>query len=863
MAFQIPTYRNERELGGAVGAPAGRAPQVESGLGEAIQGLGATAQAIYEKVTRENAETESLAAASKTQMQLEEAFRNDQTTAKPGADQFTPTFMNKVDQTISKTAEGLMSDQARKRYRDRMLNVATSMQSRALGFEVQERIAKRTTDFKTAGENNANSVYTVDGAVRDLTYRNLQADLEASLEAIELPPSTKQQLREETRLKMATSAIQADLRDRPENVQDWLVGKGGGYYSKLKQSESGGRNIKADTSSAFGPYQFTKGTWSALIAKHPDLGLTEADRYNPLKQEIGIRAFTNDNAEVLKKAGIAVNDTSLKIAHFLGVGGATQFLRADPNSPAREHVAPASVAANASIFRPGRTVGDVINLFAKQMGGQQITYDKDAGVPAYYADIPAQRRDVLYSQAETEMNKRATMSTSAFQQRVQNSIVEFTQHGAASSPPSEQEFVAAFGVQRGTIAYGEFQANAQAATAGYKLQDMPLTEQNDFVESLKPQQGDPFYAEKFKGYSQARETATLMRKQMTEDFGQFIANRSAVAGELLAKAFSSEVSQAEAFAAADQFAQISEAEANRLGIPSNARNLLPKSYVNTITSGINERLSSDADARVKVAALRNMAERWGDNWPRVYNEMRDNMSAPVQVITSGIRDKAAMALATIHDKSFDELTNLTMDKVAKSELETSLKESFAPFITSTMWQNTSLPGVNIFYEQAKKLAAVYKSQGQDPTEAAQTAYNDIIGFKYKMIDTRGVNVRLPITDARGNPSDLDNPHIERYLSSERVNILRSDRVVARPEELKRDAEATDRLRYRLERDTSWVTLPNNSGVGMLYQGQLIRDAKGQPIVKDWSEITREVADMLKREKANPYESMPEQGELAQ
>jgi hypothetical protein len=863
MAYQIPSYRATREMGSVPSAPGGRAPQVESGLGEAIQGLAGTAQAIYEKVTRESAETESLAAASKTQMELEEAFRNDQTTAKPGADQFTPTFMGKVDAVINKTAEGLTNDAARKRYRDRMLNVATSMQSRALGYEVQERIAKRTSDFKTASENNANSVYTVDGVARDLTYRNLQADLESSLDAIELPPSTKQQLREESRLKMATSAIQADLRDRPENVQDWLVGKGGGYYGKLKQSESGGRNIKASTSSAFGPYQFTKGTWSALITKHPDLGLTEADRFNPLKQEIGIRAFTDDNAKVLKGAGVPVNDTTLKIAHFLGVGGATQFLRANPNSPAREHVAPASVAANASIFRPGRTVGEVINLFAKQMGGEQVTYDKDVGVPAYYADIPAQRRDVMYSQAETEMNKRNVTSTAAFQQRVQNSVAEFTQHGAASSPPSEQEFVAAFGVQKGTIAYGEFQATAQAAQASYKLQDMPLTEQGDFIESLKPQQGDPFYAEKLKGYTQARETAALMRKQMTEDFGQFVANRSAVAGELLARAFSSEVSQDEAFAAADQFAQVSEAEANRLGIPSNARNLLPKAYINTITSGINEKLSSDADARVKVAALRNMAERWGDNWPRVYNEMRDNMSAPVQVITSGIRDKAAMVLAAVHDKSFDELTNLTMDKVAKSELETSLKESFAPFITSTMWQNSSLPGVNIFYEQAKKLAAVYKSQGQDPTEAAQTAYNDIIGFKYKMIDTRGVNVRLPIADNKGQPSALDNPHIERFLSSDRVNILRSDRIVARPEELKRDAEATDRLRYRLERDTSWVTLPDNSGVGMLYQGQLIRDAKGQPIVRRWDEIAQGTAEMREREKADPYGTMPNQGEPVQ
>lgn len=831
MAFQIQGYKQSREIGSGVNSPRVTPSVADTGVGEAIQKFAAGVETSWEKVNRENAETESMAAASATRLALEEQYRKDQETAQPGAQNFTPEFLKKVQGATADGEKKLSSDASRKRYRERMLGFENEIGTRAITWEAGERVAKRTRDFSTAADDNANSLYTVDGAARDLTYQSLQNDLNGSLDSIGLPPSTRDQLRDEAKAKMSYAAVQGDLRDRPDKVQDWLVkGNGADYYSRLRTAESGGRNIGSDTSSAFGPYQFIKGTWTNLIKSHPELGLTEADRFNPRSQEIAIRAFTADNAASLKSAGIPLTNTNMYMAHFLGTAGGSRFIKAfgaNPNDEARLHVDSGTVNANPGVFKPGRTVGDVMALFGKKFG-DDITWDKQGANPAYYADIPFKQRDALYSAAETEMNKRRTQGEAAFNQRVQNTVAEFATVGVATLPPTEGEFVAALGPNRGTVAYGEFQANAQAAGASYKLQRMPLNEHGPYIESMKPEPGDKFFAEKQAGYEKVRVIGDTIRKQVTEDFGQYVIGHNDVARGLLAKAFDPQANQNEAAAAADQFAQIVAAEGQRLNVSASNRSLLPKSYSQSIAATLNQQLTSDGDAKGKVMALNAYADRWGSNWPAIYRDMKDGMSAPIQVITSRIKDKAAIILASVHDKSFEELTKTTMQGSDRKTVEEDLRTAFQPLVTSTMWQQSALPGVGVFYEQAKKLAAVYVAQGTAVSDAAEAAYQDLIGFKYRMVDDRSMNIRIP--------KEVDSNYMEYFLRQEMFDVLGSDRVSATNDELKADPQASERLRERMQRDGKWVSLPDNTGIGLMYRGSLRADSKGKPIVMTWDEV---------------------------
>lgn len=166
----------------------------------------------------------------------------------------------------------------------------------------------------------------------------------------------------------------------------------------LKQAEiESGLNpqAKAATSSASGPFQFVKGTWLRMVEKYGDhVGLSEqaaALRDNSLdavakadllalRHDVQISGkmaahFALDNAKTLASSGIAqIGPTELYLAHFLGAGGAKDFLaamQANPQAPAAEAV-PAAAQANTNVFYANgvpRSFSEIYNRFAQKFAG--------------------------------------------------------------------------------------------------------------------------------------------------------------------------------------------------------------------------------------------------------------------------------------------------------------------------------------------------------------------------------------------------------------------------------------------------------------------------------------------------------------
>jgi hypothetical protein len=872
MAIQIQGYQQRVDLGQGVNTPGIQPSVTRTGLGEAIEEGASRADralANYERAQVENAETESLSAAAKTRLELEQAFRDDQLKAEPGAANFTPTFLKKMDSAVTTGAERLSSDEARKRYRERMDSFRVDMGSRVIGWEAGERVTKRTLDFQTAADDNANSVYTVDGASRDLTYRNLYKDIDSSLDAIGLPPGVREQLREESKNKMASAAVKGDLRDRPDRVQDWLVkGNGSGYFSLLRNAESGGRNIGSDTSSAFGPYQFTAGTWRNVVKSHPELGLTEADRFRPAAQETAIRAFTADNVAYLKKAGIEPTNTNVYMAHFLGAGGAVEFIRAFKNNPdaaASQHVAPASVAANRGVFRAGRTVGDVMAMFGKKFGND-VGYDKGGDVPSYYADIPFAKRDALYGEAESEMNKRRVSGEAGFRQRVENSIAEFATNGMASSPPSEQEFMAAFGANRGGVAYGEYVAKSQGAAAMYQMRNMTAQEMHGFVESQRPKINDPFFAERqdaFGKMGQIRDSATeaLLRREDDRATREAVEGQAAVAGrramdkQKLEKQKELYEAQAKAHAdmakvrddmlklrmddfagyttmvdprardalkaamngdqeAARQYSASLYTNSARLNAP--VTRFLPKQQGEELANNLNRSITTTQDASATVAQFRQAKAVWGNDWDRVLGDMKDHLSATARVVASDINTRAATTLVTVHDKTFEDLTK-SLGKGSSRDITEELVSNFREFAMSAAY----MPGDDAptFFAQSQKLAAVYQQQGMTSTEAAQAAYKDMVGSRYSF---EGVT-RIPAKETG----------IGMLLQDEKEAVIQNkliDTATLPP------GVSEDDLAAHVRGNAQWVTLPNDKGVALMVGGSMFRDNNGRALVRSWQDL---------------------------
>ena len=168
-------------------------------------------------------------------------------------------------------------------------------------------------------------------------------------------------------------------------------------------------NAKASTSSAHGLYQFVEQTWLSVFKDHgADYGYgdlaskisTDADGHmvvkdaNLKKQILGLRKdpqlsaemaaeHASDNqAKMEKKLGRPVTGTDLYLAHFLGVQGATKFLRnmqSDPNASAAD-LFPAAADANNRVFYrddgSAKSLAQVYQTFGKKISADMAAFKK-------------------------------------------------------------------------------------------------------------------------------------------------------------------------------------------------------------------------------------------------------------------------------------------------------------------------------------------------------------------------------------------------------------------------------------------------------------------------------------------------------
>lgn len=169
---------------------------------------------------------------------------------------------------------------------------------------------------------------------------------------------------------------------------------------------------RAGTSSATGLYQFTNDTWLRTVDRHgANHGLDWAEaaisggrvqdpgmraqvmalRYDPDASALMAAELARDNrAELAGALGRDPDPSELYLAHFLGAGGARQFLSALNEDPGQSAAAllPAAASANRSIFYDGqgapRSVAGVMEL----MRGK-VFAAMDGSAPPPLSDYPA------------------------------------------------------------------------------------------------------------------------------------------------------------------------------------------------------------------------------------------------------------------------------------------------------------------------------------------------------------------------------------------------------------------------------------------------------------------------------------------
>lgn len=147
----------------------------------------------------------------------------------------------------------------------------------------------------------------------------------------------------------------------------------GGYMRAVRAAESSGVDTAAArTSSAYGRYQFTRGTWLRYYVKaFGRQGLSDAEilakRADGALQDRLVQDLARDNAASLRRAGHEPTNDNLYLMHFAGPGDGVKLLDAPGGAMVRDVMRAESVAANPHLRN--MTVRDLREWAARKVGG--------------------------------------------------------------------------------------------------------------------------------------------------------------------------------------------------------------------------------------------------------------------------------------------------------------------------------------------------------------------------------------------------------------------------------------------------------------------------------------------------------------
>ena len=156
-----------------------------------------------------------------------------------------------------------------------------------------------------------------------------------------------------------------------------LKGNLSSFVNKVVGVESGGDpTARNPNSTATGLGQFVESTWLEMFQRYfPDRAASMSEaailalREDAAMSRQMVELYAQQNARVLEGAGLAVNEASLYLAHFLGPDGAMKVLSASATTPISKLLGSGQINANQSILE-GKTAGQVVQWADQKM---QIT----------------------------------------------------------------------------------------------------------------------------------------------------------------------------------------------------------------------------------------------------------------------------------------------------------------------------------------------------------------------------------------------------------------------------------------------------------------------------------------------------------
>lgn len=261
-----------------------------------------------------------------------------------------------------------------------------------------------------------------------------------------------------------------------------------------------------------------------------------------------------------------------------------------------------------------------------------------------------------------------------------------------------------------------------------------------------------------------------------------------------------------ASAAAQRYAQVATAESRRLGIRNPA--ILPQTYADSIVARFDQQ-----DQGGEPAALAIMGERqkWGAYWPLVMRQIGSKLPGAAAVIGTGMRPGPAARLAELARLKDEDVSKLLPAGTAPKDVQDAVRDELSDFAATIQGQPGDASLLALLQDSAYRLAASHVASGRSATDAATLAVQEVVNERYQFIEARGAPIRVPVGVPR--------TEVQAGLRS----LWYQD---------------VSRLGYPRIDEAQWRTLPNDSGVVLTYQGNVVNRPDGTPVRYTWDDIRR-------------------------
>lgn len=272
------------------------------------------------------------------------------------------------------------------------------------------------------------------------------------------------------------------------------------------------------------------------------------------------------------------------------------------------------------------------------------------------------------------------------------------------------------------------------------------------------------------------------------------------------------------------YAETALAEQERLGLPPEARRILPAQTAAEMARQFRQQPEGGQNAAVAMQA---MARQWGEHWPQVFADMQGDLPGTALVIGMMEGPDQRLAAERLAEAS------LVGAKALKENLPGDKTRDLNDNILAEMdeFQGTlnMLPGGDRTFgtvrEGVELLALSYMSEGDSQENAITRAYNDVVGKRYNIEGT----YRIPVEQDRYAVRDGAASILSNLGEVEGLDLPFDD--FGLPED-----ELREQYISSLEEFGYWVTAPDESGLLLYRPDQKAATVNGRPFVVPWEDL---------------------------